>query len=229
MKYARWTLVMLMFILAASVVWAQCPTCVRTAPVQVQTQCPQPCQVCPKPCAEPCQVCPQPCGCPCPAAVPAATGAGPAAGLECLECPNFDPAYASRMYEQNSVIIAVTEYGMQRTTNGNLRNISGEINGYLTSANAKLQRWYGNMACAQVSPDCGRAQAIIADLESQPCDCFDAVYASTLSQLLQQSRAADTLGATRAATPAMRQQAQFLASKDANWVFRLDRWVGDHR
>jgi hypothetical protein len=154
-------------------------------------------------------------------------GAGPAVGLECLECPDFDPAYACKMYAQNSVIIAVTEYGAKRATDGNLRAISREINAYLTSANGKLQTWRGAMTCDQCTGDCDRAQAIIAQL-SENCTCFDGIYAKTLSELLHQSDCADTLGGTKAVTPQLRQQAQFLTGKDADWTMRLDRWVGDH-
>jgi len=159
--------------------------------------------------------------------VPAAIGAGPAALLPCDTCA-FDPAYASNMFAQNSVIIAVTQYGMTRVSNGNLRDISGEISGYLTSANNKLQNWYGVMACSVASPDCGRAQAIIAQLAATPANCFDAVYARTLSELLRQSNAANSIGGQRALTPPMRQQAQFLAGRESDWAFRLDRWVSDH-
>lgn len=238
MRYAKWTLMTIMFILAASVVWAQCPTATCPQPVQVQpvqVQCPQPCpvvqQTCPQVCPEPCpQTCPQPCptACPCPSSVPAAIGAGPAATLEGLQCPDFDPAYTSSVYAQNSVILAVTEYGMQRTTDRNLRNISGEIHGYLASANNKLAGMYGTVGCGTVAPDCSRAQAIIAELAATPDDCFNAVYARTLSELLRQNSAANTLAASRSNTTAMRNQAQFLADKESDWVFRLDRWVNDH-
>jgi hypothetical protein len=229
-RYAVWTLAILTLLVTASAVWAQCPSC-YARPVQVQcpgacpARCPAPCPVPKPPCPQPC---PQACACPCPTAVPASMGAGPADGLGCMTCPDFDAAYASRMYAQNSVIIAVTQYGGQRTTNDNLRDISGEVNQYLTSANGKLQAWYGAATCGQANPDCGRAQAIIADLANQPDNCFDAVYARTLSQLLGQSNAADTIGGQQAASPQMRQQAQFLSAKESDWTFRLDRWVGDH-
>lgn len=220
MRYAKWTLAMVLLIIASSAVWAQCLTCGVPEPVQVQ--CPSPCAA---PCPQPCP--PVACACPCPAAVPAAIGAGPAAFLPCDTC-SFDPAYASSMFAQNSVIIAVTQYGMTRASDDNLRDISGEINGYLTSANNKLQGWYGAVACSVASPDCARAQAIIAQLASTPNSCFNAVYAKTLSELLRQSNAANTIGGQRALTPPMRQQAQFLAGKESDWAFRLDRWVNDH-
>ena len=153
-------------------------------------------------------------------------GAGPAADLQCLECPNFDPAYAGKMFGQYSTIAAVTKYGAEHATDGNLRAISREINGYMNGAATKLQGYYGGLTCGQLSVDCGIAQAIISEF---PCDCFDGVYATTLSQLLGQARAADTLGATRAVTPGMRQQAQFLTAKEGNWIYRLDRWVGEHQ
>lgn len=228
MRYAQWTLLSVILVLAASVAWAQCPVVV-TQPVQVQ--CVEPCpialQPCPQACPEPCPApCPQ--ACPCPASVPAAIGAGPAAVLQGIECPNFDPAYASSMIAQNSVIIAVTDVGMQRAGDTNLRDISGEINGYLTSANQKLMSWGGAAGCGPAPMDCARVQAILAELVSTPATCFDAVYARTLSQLLTQSQAANTIGGERAVTTPMRDQAQFLASKEADWSFRLDRWVGEH-
>lgn len=219
MRYAKWTLAMVLLLIVASAVWAECPSCY--APEPVQAQCPTPCVA---PCPEPC---PQACACPCPAAVPAALGAGPAAFLPCDTC-EFDAAYARSMFAQNSVIIAVTQYGLTRASDGNLRDISGEINGYLTSANNKLQAWYGAVACSVASPDCAKAQEIIAELASTPANCFDAVYARTLSELLRQSNAADSIGGTRTLTPPMRQQAQFLSRKEADWAFRLDRWVSQH-
>ena len=155
-------------------------------------------------------------------------GAGPAVGLDSLDCPDFDPAYACKMYAQNSVIIAVTAYGAKRATDGNLRAISREINAYLTSANGKLQAWYGAVACGTASPDCAEAEAIISQLATVPANCFDAVYAKTLSQLVHQSYAADVIGGQQAITAPMRQQAQFLSGKEANWGMRLDRWVAQH-
>jgi hypothetical protein len=131
------------------------------------------------------------------------------------------------MFAQNSVIIAVTQYGMTRASDSNLRDISGEINGYLTSANNKLQNWYGTVACSVASPDCARAQAIIDQLAATPDNCFNAVYARTLSELLRQSNAANVAGGQRALTPAMRQQAQFLSRREADWAFRLDRWANE--
>lgn len=208
MRYAQWTLAVALLTIAASAVGAACLSC-YTAPAQ----CPEPC--------------PQACVCPCPAAVPASLGAGPAALLPCDTCA-FDPAYAGSMFAQNSVIIEVTAYGMTRASNGNLRDISGEINGYMTSANNKLQGWYGVVACGVACPDCARAQAIIAELAATPANCFDAVYARTLSELLRQSNAANSIGGTRALTPKMREQAQFLSAREANWALRLDRWVAQH-
>lgn len=219
MKYAKWTLAIFILALAAPAVWAQCGMGACGIPVaQPVVQCP-----CPTPCAAP--VCP--CSCPCPAAVPAALGAGPAAFLPCAGC-GFDAAYAGSMYAQNSVIIQVTAYGAQRATDENLRDISREINGYMTSANNKLQGWYGVVACSTASPDCARAQAIIAQLQTVPASCFNAVYAKTLSQLVQQSYAADSIGGERAMTPKMKQQAQFLSGKESDWSMRLDRWVNEH-
>ena len=172
-----------------------------------------------------------PCGCPptqvcpCPAAVPAAVGAGPARALAGLECPQFDPAYAQKMSEQNSVIIAVTQFGAQRATNSNLRDISREINGYMTSANSKLAGWFG--CCPPMAGNCPKAHAIIAELSTQ-CECFDVAYAATLSTLLKQSNCAEEIGRMKAVSQPMRQQAEFLARKTADWTFRLDRWVSDN-
>ena len=222
MKYAKWTLAIFALVLVASAAWAECGTGVCGIPVAqpVQIQCP-----CPSPCQAP--ACPTACACPCPAAVPASLGAGPAAMLPCAGC-GFDAAYASSMFAQNSVIIQVTAYGAGRATDENLRDISREINGYLTSANNKLQGWYGVVACSTASPDCARAQAIIAQLQATPASCFNAVYAKTLSQLVQQSYAADSIGGQQAMTASMKQQAQFLSGRESDWSMRLDRWVNDH-
>lgn len=235
MGYLKYTLMVVILILAASVAWAQLPTTYMQFPCAgpcevAEVACPQPCPVVTQaPCPAP-QECPQVCPpvCPCPAAVPAAIGAGPAADLQGVVCPNFDPAYAAEMYQQNATIIAVTAYGMQRAHDKNLRDISGEINGYLTSADTKLQGWYGATACAQLTIDCTRAEAIIAELCNQPDECFDAVYARTLSELLRQSDAAETLAASQTLQPDMRAQAQFLSEKESNWTMRLDRWVSEH-
>ena len=133
------------------------------------------------------------------------------------------------MFAQYSTIIAVTQYGEGRAVDHNLRDISREINGYVTSASSKLQGWYGTISCGgQLQPCCDNAQAIIAELAAQPIACFDAVYAKTLSQLLQQANSGDTLGATQAMNVDMRDQAGFMNGKESDWTFRLDRWVTDH-
>ena len=171
MRYAKWTLLMAVLILAASAAYAECP-CGSVAPA-----CPAPCPAavqCPAPCPAPacpaptcpsaaCTVCPP--VCPCPAAVPAAIGAGPCSCLQGLQCPNFDPAYAQAMFADYSTIIAVTQYGAGRAIDHNLRDISGEINGYLTSGSNKLQVWFGTISCgSRLQPCCDKAQAIIAQL-----------------------------------------------------------------
>ena len=49
-----------------------------------------------------------------------------------------------RMYEQNTAVIAVATQGIQRATDKNLRDISGEIRTKRTSENIKLSivtRW----------------------------------------------------------------------------------------
>ena len=113
MKRAASVAAILILVLAGTAAFAACPgACAR--PVGVQ--CPQPCAApCPQPCPKPCpQACPKPCPATCcPASVPASIGAGP--DLAGLECPDFDPAYARKLYEQNATIIAVTEFGGQRT------------------------------------------------------------------------------------------------------------------
>jgi len=226
MRYAKWMFITSLLVLAASSVWAQCYVPTDTTPA-----CPQPVQVqCPQACPQPCptvEPCPAAC-CPCPASVPAAMGAGPAANLQGLTCPDFDPNYARSMYQQNATIISVAQYGQKRASDKNLRNISGEIAGYLTSANSKMQGWYGTATCGVLGVDCGTAQAIINQLAAVPDNCFDAVYAKTLSQLISQSNSAETIAATDATSKQMRDQARFLADKESDWVFRLDRWVGDH-
>jgi hypothetical protein len=128
------------------------------------------------------------------------------------------------MYEQNATIIAVTEYGRGRTTNDNLRDISGEIHDRLVGANAKIAAAFAGCGC--LTADLARAQAIIADLCGEKC--FDMAYAKTLSALVKQSQAADEIGGTKAVNPVLNQQAQFMTENESDWAFRLDRWVTDH-
>ena len=141
-----------------------------------------------------------------------------------LECPDFDPAYAQRVYEQNATIVAVTEFGRGRTTNDNLRDISGEIHDRLVGANAKITAAYASCGC--LTADLTRAQEIIAQLCNE--QCFDAAYAKTLSALVKQSQAADGLAGTRAVNTTLQQQARFMTDRESDWAFRLDRWVSDH-
>lgn len=192
-------MVMIM-VLVGSAVWAACPG-----------TCPQPVQ-CPKICCE--------------ASIPAAIGMGPQGDLMGIGCPDFDPAYIQRVFQQNATIIAVTEFGMQRATNGNLRDISREINGQLVSANQKMMPAYAGCGC--LTADQTQAQAIISQLCGSSGECFDVTYAKTLSALLQQSKAADDLAITKAGDLRLQQQAQFMSAKENGWVFRLDRWVTDH-
>jgi hypothetical protein len=231
-KYAASTALLVIMLLAGTAVWAQCPT---ACPEQVQAPCPQPCPapvtVCPQPCPAPVQACPQPCPqtvcCP---GVPAAVGAGPCPDLSTLQCPDFDPAYARTINEQYSTIIAVTEVGMQRATDRNLRDISREIHDRMMSANSKLAMGFGyGTQCGPPCPlvDTSRAQAIIASLCGAG-PCFDVTYAQTLSALVKQAQTSDELAGTRATNPAIRQQSQFMTGLESNWSMRLDRWVTDH-
>jgi hypothetical protein len=226
----------LILALAATSAWAACPgACPKPAQVQCPQPCPQPVQCpqpcpqpvveCPKPCPPPVQ-CPAPCPPPCPASVPASIGAGPAGDLAGLQCPDFDPAYIRKVYQQNATIIAVTEFGMARAYNGNLRDISGEIRNRLVGANQKLAMFYQGCGCLTADP--AEAQATIADLCNQSGPCFDVAYAKTLSALVKQSQAADELGAASLVNCQLKQQAQFMTGKECDWAFRLDRWVTDH-
>ena len=221
MKYATSVALVFILVLAGAAVWAQCPgSCAEPVKVQCPAACPEPVAQCPQPCPQPC---PQAC---CPATIPAAVGAGPAGELAGLQCPDFDPAYTKRVFEQNATIIAVAEFGMQRASNSNLRDISGDIRSRLMGANAKLAGVFA--ACGCLTADNTRAQAIIAELCSQSGECFDVAYAKTLSALVKQSQCADELGGARAVNPVLRQQAQFMARNESNWAFRLDRWTTDH-
>ncbi len=204
MKYAASTLMVMIMMLIGSAVWAACPeTCPGTCPEPVQ---------CPKTCCE--------------ASIPAAIGMGPQGDLMGIGCPDFDPAYIKRVFQQNATIIAVTEYGMQQAANRNLQNISYEINGRLVSANQKLISAYAGCGC--LTADKSQADAIIAELCGITGNCFDVTYAKTLSALLRQSKDADDLAITKAGDLRLQQQAQFMSGKENDWVFRLDRWVTDH-
>lgn len=216
MKYATLAAMLIILVLAATGAWAQCTTeC---------TQCPQPCPTqCPQPCPQPC---PTQCPAQCPASVPASIGAGPQADLEGVQCPDFDPAYMSKVYDQNATIIAVTNYGMQRAGDKNLRNISAEINERLVSANNKLETLYAGCGC--LTSDMTKANTIIADLNKECGTCFDVTYAKTLSALVKQLQAADGLVCARSANSQLVQYSRTMSAKEADWAMRLDRWVMDH-
>jgi hypothetical protein len=229
-KYASSIAMLFIMVLAGSALWASCGCAVPTTttyvapvttcpcpapPVMTQTLCPT--NTCPQVCPPP--PCPNAC---CGAAVPGAVGAGPAPCLQALQCPDFDPAYARSIIEQNNVIIAVAEVGMRQATDRNLRNLSGDIRQRLINANNKIVERYN--ICPPLPCDTARAQAIIAGLGAQ-CECFDMAYAKTLSELLKQSNAANTLAAQRAVDPTLQRQGGFMAAHEADWSFRLDRWV----
>ncbi len=240
----------LVFAFAGTAVVAQCPTCPdpcvdpcpKPCPDPCAEPCPTPCpEPCPKPCPEPCpepcpQVCPDPCcpetalcppepQCPCPQATPGALGAGPVPGLLDMECADFDKAYAERMYEQNTAVIALTTQGIQRSTSKNLRDISGEIRTQLTSEDEKLDKWYEQMGCGSIPLNYIRAQTIVDSVEEPRLACFDVAYAKQLIGLLRQSQCAHELAAQKATVPQIRDQAKFAAGYTSDWIFRLERWV----
>jgi hypothetical protein len=145
--------------------------------------------------------------------------------LQALQCPEFDAAYAQSIIEQNNVIIAVTEVGMQRASDRNLRNLSGDIRARLMAANDKTATRFG--VCAPLPTNSAKTQGILAGLCAQG-ECFDVVYARTLSELVRQSGAANTLAASRAANATLNRQGGFMAGLESDWGSRLDRWVVAH-
>ena len=56
------------------------------------------------------------------------------------------------------------------------------------------------------------------------CPQFDPAYA----QKMKQSNCAEEIGKMKAVNQPMKQQAEFLTRKTADWTFRLDRWVSDN-
>lgn len=246
MKTATILTVALLFALGATAAWAQCPpepvcpapvvTCPAPAPVcpPAGPVCPAPEPVCPAPVVEcpprccPTQMTTPTAQCPCPTANPAAWGAGPAGDLTGLECQDFDKAYIERMYNLNSTIIALTGEGIQRTTDRNLRDISGEIRTTKTEENIRLASWYSQMGYGTIPVNFERTQAVIGSLNEPMGACFDVAYAQTLSGLLKQSRDANGLAAGQGAFGELMAQANTAGSRDSNYVFRLDRWVTEH-
>ena len=156
-------------------------------------------------------MCPPPDQCPCPGATPGALGAGPGPGLLDLSCADFDKAYAQRMYEQNTAVIAVATQGIQRAKDKNLRDISGEIRTKRTSENIKLADWYAQMGYGVIPVDYARVQRIVDSLFEPTGRCFDIAYTETMLGLLCQSKGANELGIERATIPDMRNQAGIAA------------------
>jgi hypothetical protein len=199
--------------------------------------CPSAQMPCPIPCPAPAPVCPPKCcptpmsapaaQCPCPGATPGALGAGPCGDLACLECADFDNSYTAKLYDQNNAVIAVTTQGIERSTDQNLRDISGEIRTQLTSENVKLRDWHERMGFGVIPVDYGKVQSIVDSLCAPMGKCFDVAYACQLIGLLEQSKAAHELVAERSGTPEIRQQAEFVIRYTCDWIFRLQRWVNE--
>ena len=207
---------------------AACPApCPKPCPEPCPAPCPTP-VVCPEPCPEPCpqtQLCPAPEQCPCPKATPGALGAGPGPALLDLDCEAFDNAYAQRMYEQNTAVIAVATQGIQRATDRNLRDISGEIRTKRTSENIKLSMWYAQMGRGTIPVDYERVQKIVDSLFEPTGKCFDVAYTETMLGLLCQSKGGNELGTERSTIPDMQNQAGIAARNTGDEIFRLERWL----
>ena len=165
--------------------------------------------------------------CPCPCAKPGALGAGPASGLSCLTCADFDKEYGAKLYSQNSTVIALATQGIQRSTSQNLRDISGEIRTQLTSENVKLDDWHSRMGGSTITVDYSRAQQIVDSLSEPTGSCFDVAYAQTMIGLLEQSKAAHQLVLDKSGTPELRNQAEFVIKYTCDWIFRLQRWINE--
>lgn len=227
---------------------AQCPTPKPACP----TACPAPvasaCGTCLAPAAPRCGTCPTACApppcpaacpcpqtplnapvaqCPCPQSTPAALGAGPCAFLGGLSCADFDKAYVQKIYEQNTVVIAVASVGIARGQDQNIKDISGEIRTERTKENIKLADWYASMGFGTIPVDYGRVQNIVDSLCAPMGACFDVAYAKTMIGLLQQSRDADALAMEKSTIPDMRAQAGLAVRYHDDEIFRLQRWVNE--
>lgn len=229
------TMLVLVLLLAfsAATAFAQCSTCQTQNQATVQSECGcqtcQPC--CPATCAPCCpttQLCPQAKQCPCPIVNPAAIGAGPAPDLSCLSCADFDKAYAQKIYNQNMTIAALATEGIQRASNKNLRDISGEIRTNVTSENVKLSQWNAGMGNCSIQVDTSRGQTIIESLASSTGDCFDVAYAQTMINVLVQSRDSNMLAVNKSALPEIQRQAKVALSHENDEIMRLQRWLKYH-
>jgi hypothetical protein len=132
-----------------------------------------------------------------------------------------------KKYQQNTTIIAVATQGIQRATDKNLRDISGEIRTRLTSENNKLAAWYAGMGMGTIPVDYSKTQIVVNSLAAANGGCFDILYAQTLSGLLQQAKCADDIAAQKSALPEMKQQAEFMSGVNGDYIFRLNRWLTD--
>ena len=229
MRTATVVTMVLLLAFAGTAVMAQCPPepCPKPAVCPPPCPKPEPCPkvvVCPEPCPET-QLCPPEAQCPCPEAKPGALGAGPGPALLDLKCEAFDKGYAQKMYEQNTAVIAVATQGIQRATDRNLRDISGEIRTKRTSENIKLAAWYGQMGFGTVPVNYQRVQTIVDSLAEPMGACFDVAYTKTLLGLLCQSKGANELAVERATIPDMHNQAGIAAGNTGNEIFRLERWL----
>ena len=124
-------------------------------------------------------------------------------------------------------MIALTAQGVERGSDKNIRDISGEIRTQLTSENVKLRDWHERMGFGTIGVDYGRVQTISDSLTEPMGKCFDVAYAQTLIGLLEQSKAAHELAIEKSGTPEIRQQAAFVVRYTCDWIFRLQRWINE--
>lgn len=259
MHITRVVFLMLILALAATAAIAQTygcqvPACPAPAPVAVCTTCPTVITpayptACPTPCPTACETCPaaptcvvavpvappSPCGCAVAVTVPscaiaAGFGGGPLDALQNAPCGvAFDRVYLENAFPLHSDIIALATEGMNRASDGNLRDLSAKIRQEQIDQNNKLALWYGEMGCGVLSPDyCAPSSVTQCLCDLCPGQQFDMVYAQTMSDMLMKLRDSAAFGATRLQDPRIINQAQLVTRVSQNEIDALQNWIQAH-
>jgi len=212
------TLLMLVavFALAGTAALAQCCP-------PAQATCPAPC---PAPCPPAAACPPAPCPGECPS-IPAAVGAGPVPKFCDLTCEQgFDAAFVQAMYQQHVNIIGLATLGIQQSTDGGLRDLSGKIRYERTKMNEKLVRFGRQVGSCDLALTCDTCLFDqVATLVGQD---FNIKYAVLMIGLLQQSMDAAKIGIERSSISDLRNTEKIEYRASQNEILALQNWLARH-
>jgi predicted outer membrane protein len=138
---------------------------------------------------------------------------------------DFDAAYTKAMYQQHADISAVATMGIEQTQDKNLRDLAIKIRNERAQQNEKLAMFNRQLGLGTLPLDYNEMAMYRSQLSDTTGRDFDIRFATVMMGLLQQSRNAATMAQSRAALPALRNQAGIVAKSDTNEIDALQRWL----